>query len=98
MLLARRGDRESALRDALAALAADRKPLTVYQVAGIYAQTTRQESDDFGVAKGLLAEAFRRDPSLLNLVSSDPDLEFVRGHESFRQLLAAARLVLTGVP
>ena len=98
VLLARRGERDSALRDARAALAADRKPLTVYQVAGIYAQTSRKEPDDFGVARRLLAEAFRRDASLLNLVASDPDLEFVRGNESFRQLLAAARLVLTGVP
>jgi serine/threonine protein kinase/tetratricopeptide (TPR) repeat protein len=95
VLLARRGDREAALADGRAALAADRKPLTVYQVAGIYAQTSKKEPADQKEALRLLAEAFRREPSLLKLVATDPDLEPVKSNSSIIQLLAAARVLLT---
>lgn len=98
VLLARRSDRAAALRDAQAALAADRRPFTVYQVAGIYAQTSKKEPADRRDALRLLAEAFRRDPSLLNLVSADRDLDPIRADDGFRQLLTAARTVLTAGP
>jgi serine/threonine protein kinase/Tfp pilus assembly protein PilF len=95
VLMARRGDRDAALADARAALAVDRKPFTVYRVAGIYAQTSKKEPADRQDALRLLAESFRRDPSLTNLVSSDPDLDSIRKNESFIQLFAAARVLLT---
>jgi tetratricopeptide (TPR) repeat protein len=95
VLLARRGDREAALADARAALAADRKPFTVYRVAGIFAQTSKIEPADRREALRLLAESFRREPSLTDLVVSDPDLDPIRKNESFNKLLAAARVLLT---
>jgi tetratricopeptide (TPR) repeat protein len=84
VLLARRGERDSAVRDAQAALA-----------AGIYAQTSKKEPADLRQALLLLAEAFRREPSLVNLVVGDRDLDPIRTNDKYLRILDAARVLLT---
>ena len=59
VLLARRGTREAAHRDAAEALLLDTQPVTLYQVANIYALTSQKSTDDRLKALQLLAGALR---------------------------------------
>jgi eukaryotic-like serine/threonine-protein kinase len=93
VLRARLGRREDALRDAQAALAVDDGALTLYQVAGLYALTSRQDPDDRPEALRLMASALRKDPSWLKVVPVDPDLAPVRDRPEFQELLRAAAVV-----
>jgi serine/threonine protein kinase/Flp pilus assembly protein TadD len=90
VLLARLGKREGALQDAREALAVDDAPTTLYQVAGIYALTSRQQADDRGDAFPLLTAALRQGFGY-DLIGTDPDLDPIRDDARFRQLLEAAR-------
>jgi serine/threonine protein kinase/Tfp pilus assembly protein PilF len=90
ILLARLGKREGAMQDAREALAGDDSPATLYQIAGIYALTSRQQEDDRREAFALLTAALRRGFGY-DLVGTDPDLDPIRGDPRFRQLLEAAR-------
>ena len=58
--LARLGKRTPALKDAEEALLIDTSPPNLYQVAGIYALTSRQEPDDQKEALRLLASALKK--------------------------------------
>jgi hypothetical protein len=99
VLLARAGSREAAHHDAEAALARDTKPITQYQVAGIYALTSRQEADDRREALRLLASALRQEPRWLKVIPKDPDLDPIRNDPEFERLTqAAAALSRTGAP
>jgi tetratricopeptide (TPR) repeat protein len=93
VLLARLGRREAALRDALAALAVDDGAATLYQVAGLYAQTSRQVPEDRAEALRLMAAALRKDPSWLEVVPKDPDLAPVRDRPDFQELFRASAVV-----
>jgi eukaryotic-like serine/threonine-protein kinase len=90
VLHARLGHREAAHADARESLQRDSKPFTVYQVAGIYALTSRQAPDD-------VREAFRLLESALNLgfgldlLEKDRDLDPIREKPEFRRLVEAAR-------
>jgi tetratricopeptide (TPR) repeat protein len=90
VVLARLGRRAEAHRDAVAALKADHRPFTRYQVAGIYALTARTTPSDALEAVRLLASAFR-DGVGLNLVDSDSDLNPIRQRPEFQRVLDAAR-------
>ena len=90
---ARLGRREPALADARAALAQSDQPGTIYQVAGIYALTSKQEPDDRREALRLLAIALRKDPSWLRVVPDDHDLDPIRDQPEFRELLRALTVV-----
>src|SRR5262249_26328178 len=57
VLLARQGKRDAALREAEEALRRERTPAAAYQVAGIYALTSRQQAADRVQAYRLLAAA-----------------------------------------
>jgi tetratricopeptide (TPR) repeat protein len=87
VLLARLGDRAAAHADANETLARDNRPGTLYQIAGIYALTSRIEPDDRGRAIELLAAAIRQEPSWLAVVPKDPDLEPIRDDVEFRRLM-----------
>ncbi len=93
VLLARMGRRKAALADARTALAVDDQVLTIYQVAGIYALTSKEEADDHREALRLLAIALRRDPAWLSVVPVDHDLDPIRDHPEFRELLRAVAVV-----
>jgi tetratricopeptide (TPR) repeat protein len=93
VLRARLGDRDGALADARAALKVAREPLVVYQAANTFALTSPKAPGDRREALKLLAEAFRRDPKLLDLVADDPDFAPIRNDPEFRALVEAARRV-----
>lgn len=90
VLLARLGRREAAHADASAALALSDEPFIRYQVAGIFAMTSRSHPEDRSEALRLLATALR-DKEGLGLISTDPDLEPIRGDPMLDRLIEAAR-------
>ncbi len=93
--LARLGRRSAALEDAREALLRDGSPSNLYQVAGIYALTSRQEPGDRAEAYRLLALALRQGFGL-DLLDADADLDPVRAEPEFRRLVEAARSVSAG--
>jgi tetratricopeptide (TPR) repeat protein len=90
VLLARLGKREAAHADAQAALRRDTKPSTLYQVAGIYALTSRQDPDDRQEAMRLLSAALQRGYGL-ELLARDRDLDPIRDQFEFRRMVEAAQ-------
>ena len=97
---ARLGRREAALADARAALAlaelapiAQDQSFTIYQVAGIYALTSRQQPDDRREALRLLALALRKDASWLRVLPDDHDFDSIRNRPEFHELLRAIAVV-----
>jgi tetratricopeptide (TPR) repeat protein len=90
---ARLGHRDLALADARAALALSDRAGTIYQVAGIYALTSKQRADDRREALRLLASALRADPIWLRVVPEDRELDPIRDGPEFRDLLRAVTVV-----
>jgi serine/threonine protein kinase/tetratricopeptide (TPR) repeat protein len=97
---ARLGRREAALSDARAALAlgdqaptAQEQAFTIYQVAGIFALTSRQQPEDRREALRLLALALRKDASWLRVLPGDHDFDPIRDRPEFRELLRAFTVV-----
>ena len=90
VLLARRGRRDEALRDAREAERIDPRPEVLYQVAGIYALTGEKHPADRREAFRLLAAALRQGYGF-DLLAIDPDLRPIRGDPEYRRLLEAAR-------
>jgi tetratricopeptide (TPR) repeat protein len=90
-LLARLGNCDAAHADAAEALAAEpRSPEVVYQVAGIYAQTSRRHPEDRRHALALLAEACRHNFGY-DLLTRDADLDPLRDAPEFQRLAQAVR-------
>jgi tetratricopeptide (TPR) repeat protein len=89
--LARLGQREAAHKDAEISLDKDRQPLTTYQVAGIYALTSRTNRDDRREALRLLSSALLKDFGLLNLLEIDKDLDPIRKDAEFAKLVDRAQ-------
>ena len=90
VLLARVGRREDAHLDAREALERDKTPFNTYQVAGIYALTSRQQPGDRREALRLLGLALGQGFGL-DLIGTDHDLDAIRDEPEFRQLVEAAR-------
>jgi serine/threonine protein kinase/Flp pilus assembly protein TadD len=93
VLLARLGQRKEALADASVCLKQDgTNPIILYQVANIYALTSRQQgADSIGVYPYLAA-------ALLNgfgteLIGTDKDFDPVKNDPAFRQLLDAVEIL-----
>ncbi len=97
VLLARLGRRDAALRDAAAALGLDATPLVRYQVACIYALTSRAHPDDRSEAYRHLSDALRGGFGF-DLLDTDDDLKPVREQPPFRQLVVAARALQARAP
>jgi eukaryotic-like serine/threonine-protein kinase len=89
VLHARLGHREAAHSDARESLQRDSKPFTVYQVAGIYALTSRQAPDDCREAFRLLGSALGQGFGL-ELIERDSDLDPIRDKPEFRRLIEEA--------
>jgi serine/threonine protein kinase/Tfp pilus assembly protein PilF len=92
---ARLGDRSKALADAQDALKRDGRPPLRYQVACIYALTSRTHAEDRGPALKLLRDALRQGYGS-TLLAGDKDLDPLRSTPEF-QRLAQAVAVLQGV-
>jgi eukaryotic-like serine/threonine-protein kinase len=98
VLLARLGRREAAHADAREALQRDGGPANHYQVAGIYALTSRQNPDDRREAFRLLASALRQGYGFAHL-KADRDLDPIRGQPEFSRIVEAAlALRAAGMP
>jgi tetratricopeptide (TPR) repeat protein len=93
---ARLGDRAKALEDAQQALKRDHRPPLRYQVACIYALTSRSHTEDRAPALKLLREALRQGYGA-SLLGGDTDLDPLRPLPEF-QRLAQAVAVLQGAP
>jgi serine/threonine protein kinase/Tfp pilus assembly protein PilF len=89
IVLARLGRREAALGDARKVLSRDAGAPGHYQVACIYALTSRQESADRFLALQHLSFALNAGYGL-DLLESDPDLDPLRTDPEFRRLGEAA--------
>lgn len=93
ILLARKGSDQEALADARLALKLDRSVPVCYQVAGIYATTSRITPSNADEAYQLLAEAFRSDRKWIDISLTDPDLKNLRTDSRYKQLIDASRLL-----
>jgi tetratricopeptide (TPR) repeat protein len=92
VLLARLDRREAAHKDAVDCLARDNKPLTFYQLAGIYALTSKTHPDDRKQAFRLLSVALQRGFGF-DLLETDKDLDPIRNRPEFKKLVDAARAI-----
>jgi len=88
--LARLSKRDAALADAREALAGSRDKDVLYQVAGIYALTSRHHPEDLRAAFQLLAQALLQGYGF-DLLAQDTDLDPIRSQPEFRRLAEAAR-------
>jgi tetratricopeptide (TPR) repeat protein len=88
--LARMGRRADAHKDAEEALQLSGAPAVRYQVAGVYALTSKGHPEDRREAFRLLAGALKKDYGFEHL-DSDAELAPVRDLPEFQELVAAAR-------
>jgi serine/threonine protein kinase/Tfp pilus assembly protein PilF len=88
LLLARLGKRDAALVDAREVLKRRSDAATSFRVAGIYAQTSRQNADDAKESLRLLTAALRQGYGF-ELVERDPDLEPLHNLPHFKRLVTA---------
>ncbi|MDB5387912.1 MAG: tetratricopeptide repeat protein [Planctomycetaceae bacterium] len=93
VLLARLGRRDLALQDAERALQGNPSASIQFQVAGIYAQTSKQVPNDRARAVSLLASALRQGIGT-NLVDADHDLDPIRQDPQFQQVVQAVRILM----
>jgi tetratricopeptide (TPR) repeat protein len=93
MLYSRLGERAKAHADAAAALALDDvPPRTVYQLAGVYAMTSKSHPDDKREAFRLLASALRKGFGF-DLLDQDRELDPLRSDPEFSEVVESARRV-----
>jgi tetratricopeptide (TPR) repeat protein len=97
VLWARLGRRPEAIGDARESLRLEHPPEVTYQVAGIYALTSRQDPADRAEAFRLLQAAFQQGYGL-DLIDRDPELVPIRELPEFRRLVDAARAQRFEVP
>jgi tetratricopeptide (TPR) repeat protein len=88
---ARLSHRDLAHQDAEESLRRDKSPLNVYQLAGIYALTSRTHPEDRKEALRLLSMALVKDVGLLNQLENDKDLDPIRQDKEFTQLVTKTR-------
>lgn len=88
VLLARLGQFDAARRDADEALALEASAAIEYQVAGVFALSSRASAHDRGRALELLGSALRRGFGA-ELVATDEDLAPLRDEPRFQELLRA---------
>ena len=84
------GRREEALRDARESLWRDASPAILYQVAGIFATTSRTHPDDKFEAYRLLGAALRAGFGF-ELLEIDHELDAIRDEPEFKALVESAR-------
>jgi tetratricopeptide (TPR) repeat protein len=89
-LLARLGRRDEALKDAELCLARSDDAMLLFQVAGIYALTSRQNPEDRQEAFRLLSLALKKGFGY-DLVESDPDLGPLHRDPRFRRIAEAVQ-------
>ena len=94
---ARLAHRDLAHQDAEESLRRDKSPLNIYQLAGIYALTSRSHPEDRKEALRLLVMALVKDVGLLKEVETDKDLDPIRQDKEFIQLVSKTRALRSGL-
>jgi serine/threonine protein kinase/Flp pilus assembly protein TadD len=92
VLRARLKQRSAAHDDAEECLSRDKTPLITYQLAGVYALTSRDEPADRKEAFRLLSVALRKGVGF-DLLESDKDLDPIRDSREFKKLVEAAQAI-----
>ena len=92
VMLARLGRRDAALKDVEECLRRDRQPMLLYQLAGVYALTSRQQPEDRQTALRLLGAALLRGCGF-DLLDEDRDLDPIRNERAFAELVTASRAI-----
>ena len=90
VMRARQGDRDGAVADAREALRLTERPGTKYQVAGVYALSSKANPADLREAYSLLDSALR-DGFGFEYLDKDPELDPIRKDPDFKKLVDAAR-------
>jgi serine/threonine protein kinase/lipoprotein NlpI len=91
VLLARRGRREAAHRDAALVVRDARAAGLIYQAACAYALTAAKHPEDAAEAVRLLQQAFQLEGRWVDVAARDPDLDPLRGEQTFVDLLRRAK-------
>ena len=89
VLLARLGRRKAAHRDAEESRKRDSSGETAYRVACVYALTSKAQPADRAPALRMLATALGLQAAWLEVARTDPDLDPLRGHAGFGELILA---------
>ncbi len=87
------GQRDAAIKDAEESRWRDSSPANLYQLAGLYATTSKQVPEDRDEAFQLLHSALRRGFGF-DLIEGDRELDPIRDRPEFRRLLESARIAL----
>lgn len=96
--LARLGKRDAALKDAELALQIDtHDAANLYQLAGVYAQTSKQEPDDRHDAMRFLGASLRRGFGF-DYLAIDRDLDPIRQTPAFQKLVEASKALPSAAP
>jgi serine/threonine protein kinase/tetratricopeptide (TPR) repeat protein len=96
VLKARRGEREAALADAVAACDLDGDPTIILQAACAFARSADEFPGDKTRALHLMGRSLAANPELARIAASDPDLKPLRSSEEFGRILDAANVILNG--
>jgi serine/threonine protein kinase/tetratricopeptide (TPR) repeat protein len=96
VLKARQGDRERAIKDAVAACHLDSDPTITLQAACAFALSAEKFPGDRVRALHLLARSIAAKPELATVADKDPDLKSLRSSEEFRRIQEAADVILKG--
>ena len=91
------GHRDLALRDAKESLLQDTTPANSYQVAGIYALTSKAAPEDRRDCLHLLRTALNAGFGF-EYLAGDPDLDPIRETAEFREVVAAAKARIAPKP
>lgn len=91
VVLARLGKRADAHAEAEKALALTADPTVRYQVACVYALTSKDDPTDAAVAVQHLRRALRDGYAALDDIETDADLADLRASAEYRQVIAAAK-------
>jgi eukaryotic-like serine/threonine-protein kinase len=97
VLLARLSKCEDARKDADESLARDFGPATQYQVACIFAQTSKEDSDDRAQALHYLSSALRKGYGF-DLLEQDKDLDPIRDTPEYREIIKATKALQHAAP
>ena len=93
VLHARAGRRDAALQDVAEALKLSNEPMLVYQVACVYALTSKTVAEDKQEAMSLLANSFRANANIARLAWTDKDMDPIREDLEFKRLVSASEIL-----
>ncbi|MFC1758767.1 tetratricopeptide repeat protein, partial [Planctomycetota bacterium] len=94
LLYGRTGKRDLAIQDGRAALTLNQSASCFYQVARIFSQTSKRNTEDAVQAVRLLREAIRLDVGLAEMSTQDSDLTPISSRADFRDVLDASAMLL----